>query len=523
MSSEQQQLAGPDLTLGIPLTALADGVMLLGHANGEAVLMVRRGEEVLAMGAVCTHYSGPLAEGLLEGDHVHCPWHHACFDLRTGEALRAPALNPVACWQVEVRAGKARVTGKIEREPLAPTPNRSPRGGQQPGSIGIIGGGAAGNAGAEMLRREGYDGTITVIDADGDSPYDRPNLSKDFLAGNAPEEWIPLRPPGFDEANGIDIVRGRVASFDPKHKRVMLEGGAEHRFDRVLLATGASPVQLRVPGSDSPRVHYLRSLGDSRAIIASAAGAKRAIVIGASFIGLEVAASLRARGLDVHVVAPEALPLEKVLGPELGQFIKALHEEHGVVFHLKHTVASVSADGVVLDDGRSLAGELIVAGIGVRPNVALAEAAGLAMDRGLSVDDTLETNAPGVFAAGDIARFPYAWTGERIRVEHWVVAERQGQAAARNLLGAREPFRSIPFFWSAHYDVTIDYVGYAPSWDGTEIQGSIENRDCAVAFRSKDKTLAVATIFRDHVSLTAEVAMERGDSQAMGLLLTNSK
>jgi len=520
MSSEQQQLAGPDLTLGISLTDLADGVMLLGHANGEAVFVVRRGDEVLAMGAVCSHYSGPLAEGLLEDDHVHCPWHHACFNVRTGEALRAPALNPVACWRVEVRGGKAYVTEKVEREPLAPTPNPSPRSGEQPGSIGIIGGGAAGNAAAEMLRREGYNGRITVIDADVDSPYDRPNLSKDYLAGNAPEEWIPLRPTGFDTANGIDIVRGHVTSFDAKTKRVTLEGGAEHRFDRVLLATGASPVQLRVPGSDSPRVHHLRSLADSRAIIASLAGAKRAIVIGASFIGLEVAASLRARGLDVHVVAPEALPFEKVLGPELGRFIKALHEEHGVVFHLQHTVASVGADGVALDDGRSLPGDLIVAGIGVRPNVALAEAAGLAMDRGLAVDEMLETNAPGVFAAGDIARWPHAWSGERIRVEHWVVAERQGQAAARNLLGAREPFRSTPFFWSAHYDVTIAYVGHASSWDRIEVQGSIDKRDCAIAYQSKGKTLAVASIFRDHVSLAAEVAMERGDSAAMRSLLT---
>jgi len=521
MSSEQQ-LTGPDLSLGISVTALADGVMLLGHANGEAVLIVRRGNEVLAMGAVCSHYSGPLAEGLLEDDHVHCPWHHACFNLRTGEALRAPALNPVATWRVEMRGGKAYVTQKVEREPLAPTPDPSPRSGQQPGSIGIIGGGAAGNAAAEMLRREGYAGRITVIDADVDSPYDRPNLSKDYLAGNAPEEWIPLRPSGFDKANGIDIVRGHVASFDAKDKRVTLEGGVEHRFDRVLLATGASPIQLRVPGSDSPRVHYLRSLADSRAIIASAAGAKRAIVIGASFIGLEVAASLRARGLDVHVVAPEALPFEKVLGAELGRFIKALHEDHGVAFHLQHTAASVNAGGVVLDDGRSLAGELIVAGIGVRPNVALAEAAGMAMDRGVAVNELLETDAPDVFAAGDIARWPDNWTGERIRVEHWVVAERQGQAAARNLLGAGEPFRSTPFFWSAHYDVTIAYVGHASSWDRIEVQGSIESRDCAIAYQSKGKTLAVASIFRDGVSLAAEVAMERGDSEAMRSLLTKN-
>ncbi|HEY7893591.1 MAG TPA: FAD-dependent oxidoreductase [Gemmatimonadaceae bacterium] len=522
MSSEQPKLDGPDLTLGISLTTLADGVMLLGHANGEAVLMVRRGDDVFAIGAVCTHYGGPLAEGLLDGDRVHCPWHHACFSVRTGEALHAPALNPVASWRVEMRGGMAYVTEKVEREPLAPTPKPSRRSAPQPKSIGIIGGGAAGNAAAEMLRREGYDGRITVIDADVDSPYDRPNLSKDYLAGNAPEEWIPLRPTGFDESHGIDVVRGKVASLDAKAKRVTLDGGAQHQFDRVLLATGASPIRLSVPGSDTPRLHYLRSLADSRRIVAASGSAKHAIVIGASFIGLEVAASLRARGLDVHVVAPEAVPFEKVLGAELGKFVKQLHEEHGVVFHLQRTVASFGADGVVLDNGQTLAGDLIVAGIGVRPNVAIAEAAGLAMDRGVSVNELLETNASDVFAAGDIARWPDAWSGEPIRVEHWVVAERQGQAAARNLLGAREPFRAAPFFWSAHYDVTIAYVGHASGWDRIEIQGSIGKRDCVLAYQSKGKTLAVASIFRDDVSLAAEVAMERGDGRALGGLFAKS-
>jgi NADPH-dependent 2,4-dienoyl-CoA reductase/sulfur reductase-like enzyme/nitrite reductase/ring-hydroxylating ferredoxin subunit len=522
MSSEQPKLDGPDLTLGISLTALADGVMLLGHAKGDAVLMVRRGDTVFAIGAVCTHYSGPLAEGLLDGDRVHCPWHHACFSVRTGEALHGPALNPVACWRVDVRDGKAFVTDKVEREPLAPTPNPSRRSSPQPTNIGIVGGGAAGNAAAEMLRREGYQDRITVFDADADAPYDRPNLSKDYLAGSAPEEWIALRPPGFDQANGIDIVRGQVAAFDAKAKRVTLEGGAQHQFDRVLLATGASPIRLTLPGSESPRLHYLRSLADSRRIVAASASAKRAIVIGASFIGLEVAASLRARGLDVHVVAPEAVLFEKVMGAELGKYVKGLHEEHGVVFHLQRTVASFSATGVVLDDGETLAGDLIVAGIGVRPNVALAESAGLAMDRGVAVNELLETNADGVFAAGDIARWPDPWSGERIRVEHWVVAERQGQAAARNLLGAREPFHAAPFFWSAHYDVTICYVGHASSWDRIDIHGSMEKRDCALAYRSKGKTLAVASIFRDHVSLATEVAMERGDANAVDALFAKA-
>ncbi|HEY7876576.1 MAG TPA: FAD-dependent oxidoreductase [Gemmatimonadaceae bacterium] len=515
MGSEQSQLSGPDFTQGVSITDLDDGVMLLGHASGEPVLMVRRGAEVFAIGATCTHYGGPLAEGVLEGDSVHCPWHHACFSVRTGEALRAPALNPVACWPVECRDGKAYVTRKVEREPLAPTPNPSPRSGPSPKSIVIVGGGAAGNAAAEMLRREGYDGRLTVIDADADAPYDRPNLSKDYLAGNAPEEWLPLRPPGFDAEHGIAAIRGRVASLDPGAKHVTLEGGAVHAYDRLLLSTGASPVRLPTPGADGPTVFYLRSLADSRAIVAAATRAKKAVVIGSSFIGLEVAASLRARELEVHVVAPESRPFEKVLGRELGAFIQRLHEEHGVVFHLRHTATAFRPGTVVLDDGQTLEADLVVIGVGVRPNLSLAEEAGLATDRGISVSEQLETSVAGIFAAGDIVRWPDSHTGQRIRVEHWVVAEQQGQVAARNLLGAREPFRAAPFFWSAHYDVTIAYVGHATEWDRVDIQGNIEDRDCVLAYRSGGKTLAVASIFRDKDSLTAAIAMERGDSAVL--------
>jgi NADPH-dependent 2,4-dienoyl-CoA reductase/sulfur reductase-like enzyme/nitrite reductase/ring-hydroxylating ferredoxin subunit len=522
MSGEGTQLQGPDLEQGIALSDLADGAMLLGHAGGEAVLIARQGDELFAIGATCTHYGGPLAEGLMVGDTVHCPWHHACFSLRTGEALHAPALNPVPCWTVEQRDGKAFVTRKTERAPLASSPASTSRRSAAPSAIVIIGSGAAGSAAAEMLRRQGYDRCITMIDADPAAPYDRPNLSKDYLAGNAPEEWIPLRPPGFYEEHGIDIVRSRAKAIDLKGKRVTLDTGATHDFDRLLVATGADPVRLDMPGGELPHVHYLRTLADSRSIIARAQESKRAVVIGASFIGLEVAASLRARGLDVHVVAPEARPFERILGAEMGDFIKGLHEEHGVVFHLRHTAGSVRPGAVVLDDGTSLDADLVVIGVGVRPSVALAEQAGLAMDHGVVVDEYLETSAAGIFAAGDIARWPDRHSGERIRVEHWVVAQRQGQAAAWNLLGAREPFTAVPFFWSAHYDVTIAYVGHATTWDRIDVDGDIADRNCVLAYRAggeEGKTLAVASIFRDQESLEAEVDMERNDWAALRALV----
>jgi len=474
------------------------------------VLLARAGDEFFAIGATCTHYGGPLVEGVVDGETVRCPWHHACFSLRNGEALRAPALSPVPCWRVERRDGRIVVAGKVERDPLAATIQLDVDRSHWPREIVILGGGAAGTAAAEMLRRCGFDGRVTVVDEERGSPYDRPNLSKDYLAGNAPEEWIPIRPADVYAEHGIEIVRARATSIDVSAKRIELEGLPAIGYEKLLIATGAEPVHLRgVPGADAPHVHYLRSLTDSRSIIAAAKLAKRAVVIGSSFIGLEVAASLRARNVDVHVVGLEKLPLERVLGPQLGEFIRSLHEEKGVAFHLERTAQRIDTDAVILDDGTNVPADLVVIGIGVRPRVQIAEQAGLVIDRGVAVNAHLETSVPGVFAAGDIARWPDPHSGERIRVEHWVVAERQGQAAARNMLGANEVFDHVPFFWSAHYDVSINYVGHAERWDRLEVDGDAAKRDVSVRFVRGDRLLALATIFRDQESLQAEIGMER--------------
>jgi len=495
---------GPDLSQGVPLDQLTDGVPLLGHVDGEAVLLVRRDEQIFAVGATCTHYGGPLAEGLVVGETIRCPWHHACFSLRTGEALAAPALNPVACWTVEARNGRAVVGTKQELAPLADLGRSAPA---APASVVIVGAGAAGSAAAEMVRRQGYDGPITMIDPDTPAPYDRPNLSKDYLAGNAPEEWIPLRPEGFYAEQKIDRIVAEATALDPERRALTLADGRVLEYGALLLATGAEPNRLRTPGAELDHVRLLRSLDDCRAILAHAERARRAAVLGASFIGMEVAASLRARGLEVTVIAPDALPFERTLGRELGRRIQRAHEANGVRFHLGRTAAEITRDRVRLDDGTEVEADLVVVGIGVRPRLALAEAAGLEVDNGVLVDAYLESSATGVFAAGDIARWPDPHTGERIRVEHWVVAQRQGQTAAKNILGQRVAFEDAPFFWTHQFDVPVAYTGHAARWDRTEVDGDLDGLDAAVAYVAEGRKLAVATINRDRVGLEAEARM----------------
>jgi NADPH-dependent 2,4-dienoyl-CoA reductase/sulfur reductase-like enzyme/nitrite reductase/ring-hydroxylating ferredoxin subunit len=504
MADEKTSPAGPDLTQGVALSDFVDG-RLLGRVGDEEVLLVQSGPDIFAIAAHCTHYHGPLAEGLVTDGDVRCPWHHACFDLRTGEARRAPALSPVDCWKVEQRNGRIFVHEKRE----CATP-RLPASKNLPSRIVIVGGGAAGFAAAEMLRRRGFAGSIVVLSNDAAAPVDRPNLSKDYLAGSAPEDWLPLRPDAFYPESSIELqLNTDVLGIDAKAREVVVAGGKKFGYDRLLLATGAEPVRLPIPGTQQPPIHTLRSLADCRTIIDAAKSAQHALVIGASFIGLEVAASLRTRGIEVVVVAPEARPMERILGPQLGDFIRALHEEHGVVFRLQDTVAAIDGRRASLKSGGTVEADLVVVGVGVRPRLALAEQIGLTLDRGVAVNQFLETSAPGIYAAGDIARWPDPHSGAAIRVEHWVVAERQGQTAALNMLGQKERFDAVPFFWSQHYDVPINYVGHAEQWDEIAIEGDIAAKDCLLRYKRQGRVLAVASIFRDVASLQAELAMER--------------
>lgn len=498
----------PDFRAGIDIHDVPDGSIVLGRVDSDDAILVRRGGAYYAVGAQCTHYHGALASGLVVDDTVRCPLHHACFSLRTGAALRAPALDPIACWRVERIGDKIFVRERIPETPPRTMPIAA---GAKPApeSVTIIGGGAAGLAAADMLRREGYSARITIVSADDSPPYDRPNLSKDFLMGTAPAEWIPLRSSEYYAERRIELVLGAKAqSIDTQQHRVILTGGRQLDFGALLLATGADPVRLDIPAAGGARLFYLRSFDDSRAIVAAAASAKRVVVVGASFIGLEVAASLRQRGIEVHVVGPSSIPFQRVLGTELGTFIRDLHASHGVVFHLGTSVARIDGSRVTLSDASSIEADFTVFGVGVRPAIALAEQAGLAIDRGVRVNEYLETSAKGIFAAGDIARWPDPHSGDRIRVEHWVVAQRQGQIAALNMLGRQQRFYAVPFFWSQHYDLTVNYVGHAETWDAIDIDGSLTSRDCAVTYRRGGRILAMAGISRDLQSLQAERDLE---------------
>ena len=508
MADDPPAPTGPELASGVALADLPDGGKLLGHLGDEQVLLLRRGAEVFAIGASCTHYSGPLAEGLMVGDMIRCPWHHAGFDFRTGEALRAPALSPLPCWSVEQREGKIFVRGKREPQAAKPLGKAS---GKAPEKIVIIGGGAVGFAAAERLRRVQYQGSIVMLSQDDAAPG-RPaqplqGLSRRQCAGGmgrrcAPTAitprtasscgWAPRRPASTSAA---------ARSSSPMAPSSALTGCCW----RPAPSRCVSPSRASISPMSMSCARWPTAGRSSK----GAKQAKRAVVIGASFIGLEVAAALRHRKIEVHVVAPDKRPMERVLGPQMGDFVRSLHESQGVVFHLEDTVAAIEGKQVKLKSGGTLEADLVVMGVGVRPRIELAEKAGLKIDRGIRVDAFLETSEPGIFAAGDIARWPDPHSGNAIRVEHWVVAERQGQTAALNMLGQREAFTQVPFFWSQHYDIPINYVGHCEGWDELIVEGDIAAKDCLLRFKLKGKVMAVASIFRDLESLQAEAAMEQ--------------
>jgi len=483
---------------------LKEGVPVSIKAHGEKVLLVRVGGAIHACEGKCRHYGAPLEEGLLLGHVITCPWHNARFDVRTGRMVSPPALTSLARYPVKVEDGVVYL-GPAEK-PKAPRIE-----GKDDRTFAIVGGGAAGNAAAETLREEGFAGKVLLITAEAELPYDRPTLSKDFLSGEASREWLPLHNTKYYERRQIELLlEQRVAAIDPDKKVLSLADGAEIRFDAALLATGGAPRKPDIPGTHLDGFFLLRSAADAEAIVAALDRTKRAVILGAGFIGMEAASSLRERELEVHVVAPEQVPMARVFGDEVGRWLRRQHEQKGVIFHLGRTATEIRGDGrvkeVALSDGSTVGADIVIAGIGVTPAVDCLRGTGLAADGAVPVDGRLATEAEGIYAAGDIALVPDPWTGERHRVEHWIVAERQGQHAARAMLGSDAPYSEVPFFWTKQGGASLKYVGYGGEYDRVAVRGSIEDGDFLAGYYAGGRLLAASGAGRAReIAVAAEI------------------
>lgn len=490
---------------------LRDGEMKEISVGETRILLARVDDKFHAVSANCPHYGGPLAEGVLCGTRVVCPWHHAAFNIVNGDLEEPPALDALVCYNVRVDGERILVTvpddakdrrtpSMVRHDPLA-----------DPRQFVIIGAGAAGYAAAQTLREEGYRGSVVMITREDRAPYDRPNLSKDYLHGHAEPEWMPLRSEQFFRQHDIRLVLNKeVSRVDAPGRKITFEGGETMDYDSLLVATGGAPVRLNIPGSDLKNVCLLRSFADADSIIETAARSKRVVVVGASFIAMEAAFSLRERGLDVTVVAPSQEPFELTLGAEVGAVFRREHESHGVRFKLGAMVyrfeGSHNVEAVALDNGELIETDMVVVGVGVRPVTQFLE--GVELDEmGAVVVDSRLCAAEGLFAAGDIASFADARSGERKRIEHWRTAQQQGRTAARNMLGHNVAFDGVPFFWTRQFDAGLLYVGRATSWDEIIYRGDVSSRDFLAFYVKNNCVLAVAGMNRDAEMAAVEELM----------------
>jgi len=492
---------------------LADGEMKQVSANGSEILLARESGNFHAIGAHCPHYGAPLVDGALSGDRIVCPWHHSCFSVATGDLEDPPAFDALPSYEVRVEGDQVIV--RIPDEgPDRRTPEMSKRDPDDDRLFVIVGGGAAGYMAVQTLREDGFTGRLVMITREDRLPYDRPNLSKDYLQGTADPEWMPLRGDEFYAGHDIEVMREKeVARIDIEKKIIALDDGSTLNYDSVLLATGGTPRRLDVPGSDLKNVFLLRSFDNCDAIIRTAKSASRAVVIGASFIGMETAASLAQRGLSVTVVAPDKVPFEKTLGIEIGNLILEEHKAKGVDFRLG--LGAVSFEGeasitsVVLDSGERIETDLVIVGVGVRPATDIIEGIELSRDGGIIVDEYLRA-ADGVFAAGDIACFPSAISGQRQRIEHWRTAMQQGRVAAHNMAGNNIPFDGVPFFWTHQFDIGLVYVGHATAWDEILFRGDVSARDFLAFYVKENRVLAAVGMNRDRDVAAIQELMRLG-------------
>ncbi len=472
---------------------LVEGSPVVVEDGMDKVLLVRVEGKIYAVGHECPHYQEKLEKGVLFGTQVVCKSHFARIDVTTGRMVSPPALNDLPVYPVKVEGGEVFIGAAVK--PKFPKPAAAM--GSDPRVFLIIGAGAAGNMAAETLRRGGFAGRILMLTEEDERPYDRPNLSKDFITGKAGEEWLPLRGPKFYPAQSIELLTGKkVVALDAAKKSVRLADGEEIRFDKALIATGGSPRLLSIPGGTGDGCLALRTTADARAVLAVAAPAKKVAIVGAGFIGLELATSLRDRGLEVTVIAPEALPLARVFGDRIGAKIKAMHESRGVRMLMGTAVQGISGGvgaKVITTPGAKVEADFVVVGLGIQPNTGFLDGAGITENGVVPVNERMETRVPGIYAAGDIAALPDADAGRR-RVEHWVAAERQGQRAARCMMDADPGVMEVDVFWTKQAGASLKYVGHAADYDQVAYRGVVEDGTFLAGYYRKGALKAAATI-----------------------------
>lgn len=471
-------------------------------AVGETkILLARVRGKFHAIGGVCTHYGGPLAEGALNGERVVCPWHQATFQVNNGDLVEPPALDAQPAFDVRVEGDEVFIAVPDEPQDRR-TPTMTKRDPQDNQVFAILGAGAGGNAAAETLRQVGFGGRILLITQESRATYDRPNLSKGYLSGEAGADALPWRTEDFYREHDIEFLSSRQASkVGAEEKKITFADGSHLSWDRLLLATGGMPRQLEVTGSNLENVFTLRTPEDADRIIQAAGAASRAVMVGAGFIGMEAAASLTKRGLAVTVVAPGDVPFRRQLGPELGRMLMEVHTEKGVTFKMGRRVQRLNGKervtAAVLDNGEELETDLVLVGLGVKPATDFLSGFNLNRDGSVTVDKYLQVQE-NIFAAGDIANFPDWRTGESVRIEHWRLAEQHGRVAARNMAGLATEFAGVPFFWSDHFDVMLQYVGYASEWEELIVHGELKDRNFLAFYVKGGKILAAAGLQHDH-------------------------
>jgi len=488
------------------INELNDGEMKsVPLGDGKEVLLTRINGNYNALGANCTHYGAPLADGVICKGVIMCPWHHACFDAVTGNLLEPPARDSLPVFETKVIDDDVivMVPGQIPQSTLP----RMVKGNlADKRNYVVIGGGAAGNAAAQALREAGYTGKIIMITKEDRYPYDRPNLSKAYLAGEAPPEWMPLRGEDFYREYDIDILfNNQVKKVNISNREILLHDNSKLKYDKILLAPGSVPRTLNIPGSHLKNIFYLRSFSDCDMIINAVKVASKAVIIGASFIGMETAHSLHERKADVTVIAPEEVPFKNIFGNDIGSLIKRLHEEHGIKFKLNSRVEGFEGDdsvnSVVQANGEKTECDFVVIGIGVIPATDFIDGINVEKDGSIKVNEYMKVS-DDVFAAGDIAAFPY--NGDFIRIEHWRVAEQQGRTAAFNMAGMKIKFEKYPFFWTEQAGLNIKYAGYTKQWDETVTWGNVGSKEFITFLIGGGKVLASIGNGRDTEIAAAE-------------------